>query len=1107
MLFKHLRNIRLSSPDSFRKLSMIMRITGILLLTSFLQCSAAGYAQNKISLAVRDMPLEKVFLLIEKQTDYAFFVDHDLIQYITVTINVKTANIDEVLNQCLRDQPLLFTIIDRTIIIKRKESGYKNKMEPSPALNPLEIHGHVKDSQGNPLAGASVIIKGTKQIAITDINGDFNFKQVDANAILIISSIGYSTVVHNINGKEPIEIEMNLTSTTLLDVIVNKGYYSTLQRFNTGDVSTIEKKEIDEQPVSNPLAALEGRMPGLYIQQVTGVPGGSFNVQLRGQNSIANGNNPLYIIDGIPFTSSFLGATFSNLATGLGNPLSSINPSDIEKIEVLKDADATSIYGSRGANGVILITTTKGRAGTVKENISTYEGYGKATHLMKLLNSQEYLQMRNEAFANDGQVPGIYDYDVNGTWDSTKTTDWQKMLIGGTAHLTDAQGSIEGGNLNTQFTASLGYHRETTIFPGDFNYKKISAHFSLSNISTNKKLHTILSASYSVDNNILPYNDPTNAALTLPPVAPSPLDSFGRINWGPLNSFYGNPLATLLQKYKATTDNLITNLQMSYDLFKGMAIKVNTGYTQVEINQNITSPLTSFNPSYGYSSGNSSFGEKSVKTWVVEPQLSYERNISKGVFSVLLGTTYQQDLIVGNELYANGFPSDALLSNIAAASSLSVLNSTYSQYRYNAFFGRFSYNWNNEYILNITGRRDGSSRFGPDKQFSNFGAIGAAWIFTENKSIKRDLNFLSFGKLRASYGTSGNDQIGDYGFLDLWNSTVYPYQGTSGLYPTRLFNSNFGWENNTKIEGGIELGFHQDQVRINASYYRNRSSNQLLGYSLPPTTGFATINGNLPATVENTGWESMLAVEVVKTKIFSWTATINLTIPINKLVAFPNLASSSYATVYEIGKPLTIVKAFHYTGIDPQTGVYQFTDVDKDGSITYPNDLLALKQTGQKYYGGIDNSLRFKNISLDFLFQYVKQQGRNYLYGSYYAPGMMSNQPSLVLNRWQNSSSRADVQKYTQDYGSAAYQAFTNTAYFGDNTVSDASFVRLKNVSLSYDLPDKWIKKLNLEKLRAYIKGENLLTITHYQGVDPENQQIYYSPLLKIVTVGIQIIF
>jgi TonB-linked SusC/RagA family outer membrane protein len=536
---------------------------------------------------------------------------------------------------------------------------------------------------------------------------------------------------------------------------------------------------------------------------------------------------------------------------------------------------------------------------------------------------------------------------------------------------------------------------------------------------------------------------------------------------------------------------------LAYDIISGLTIKANLGYTNINMKALTTNPISSRDPSVASSSSNLSvFSDRSFQTWIVEPQLTWRRKLGIGETNILIGATLQDQESEGLAQYARGFVNESLMGNIAAASTVFPLTSSYSQYRYAAVFGRVNYNLNDKYIVNLTGRRDGSSRFGPDKQFANFGAIGLAWIFSNERFMKNSLPFISFGKLRASYGITGNDQLGDYNFLDTYTSTG-SYQGIVGLTPTRLSNPDFAWETNKKFETGIELGLMNSRISMELSYYDNQSSDQLVGYSLPPTTGFTGIQGNFPATVQNTGIEIQINASNIERKHFSWETSINLSIPRNKLIDFPNLESSSrYANTLVIGRSLNIRKLYHVIGVDSQSGIYQFTDVNEDGSLSVA-DRQTVRNVSQEFYGGIGNSFHFKGFELDILFQGVKQTGYNPIVSSWGYPGSLSNQSTTVLDRWQEEGDMRNMQKFTSSFSPTAIAYFNISS--ADMAIVDASFIRLKNVSLSYQVSEGLIEKLRVRNARIFIQGQNLFTITDYEGLDPESQAINLPPLRTII--------
>nr|WP_294921781.1 SusC/RagA family TonB-linked outer membrane protein [uncultured Flavobacterium sp.] len=964
----------------------------------------------------------------------------------------------------------------------------------------FQVQGTISDGS-NPLPGVTIAIKNKRNSAtISDYSGQYALSASPSDT-LIVSFIGFKTVLVPVQNRKTINISLEYDTTTLKEVKVNAGYYSIKESERTGSIARITSKDIQTQPVTNVLAAMQGRMAGVSIIQTTGVPGGGFDIKIRGQNSIrSDGNNPLYIIDGVPYASDPIGynQTASTFPT-VTSPLNSINPDTIESIEILKDADATSIYGSRGANGVVLITTKKGKGGKTVVSVKATTGAGTVTKFMKLMGTEQYLAMRRQAFVNDGLTQyNPWDYDINGTWDQNRETDWQKEFLGGTAEITDLQATLSGGSDKTQFLLSSSYHTESTVFPGQYMYKKGGTQFSMSHRSEDNRFKLTFSAGYNIQDNDQPAYDVTASSRYLAPNAPALYDASGNLNWE--NGTWQNPLRYRDAKFRSKTNDLVTSAVLSYDLLDNLVLKSNFGFTDLRHEETRTSPSTIYNPAYQLTSAFSGIylNNTDRQSWIVEPQISWEKEMTFGKVNILAGGTFQSQITDRLYQFGNGFTSNDLIYDLASAATVRVLYSDEALYKYQAFFGRINYNWQERYIVNLTGRRDGSSRFGPGNQFANFGAVGAAWIFTKERFFK-DISWLSFGKLRGSYGTTGNDQIGDYQFLDTYTSSGLNYDNNVGLQPSRLYNPDFGWETNKKIEAALEMGFLQDKIFLTAAWYQNRSSNQLVGIPLAGTTGFQSMQANLDAVVQNTGFEFTIRTQNFNTQNFKWTTSLNLTFARNKLISFPGLSASPYNEQYRIGEPLNIELNYKYTGIDSQTGVYLFEDINKDGAISFPEDKQSVVDFNPQYFGGLQNQLYYKRWKLDFLFQFVKQENRSYYNGF---AGQMSNQPARAADSWIKAGDNAAQQIYTSGYNE---DAVTADYLYNQSTgsITDASFIRLKNIAFSYDLP-LGTKNTHCQLI---LQGQNLLTFTKYKDGDPEFIASGYLPPLKIITAGIQLTF
>ena len=729
-------------------------------------------------------------------------------------------------------------------------------------------------------------------------------------------------------------------------------------------------------------------------------------------------------------------------------------------------------------------------------------GISRVANKMEMMNTEQYLEMRRQAFANDGITTYPANaYDVNGTWDETRYTDWQEELIGKTATNSTIQLSVNGGSQTTRFLISGNHNGQSTVYGNDFKYKTNNLSGNLSHRSTDNRFILNASCLFSAQSNNMVQTDISYQALRLSPNAPALYREDGSLNWE--NNTFTNPVAAYNSTYSNKIKTFSSNINIAYELFTSVFIKINGGINYQAFEEMALTPNTIYNPAYGITPANSmaTKGQNQRFSYLLEPQLNYRYVHNNHQLEVLVGGTYQQRENSALSILGYGFENNTLITNLSAANTVLIRNEQNTEYHYAAFFGRINYQYKKRYILNLTGRRDGSSRFGPDNRFASFGAVGAAWLFSKENFLKYS-PWLSFGKLRASYGTTGSDLIGDYQYLDTYTVSSTGYGGSTTLYPSQLHNPYFSWEKTTKLEIALETGFLNDRVHLNASWYRNRSGNQLVGTPLPATTGFSSIQANLPATVENKGIEIELNTTPIQTKDFRWNSDFNISFPKNKLVSFPGLEGSTYANTYVVGYPTSIVKVYNYEGIDPETGLYTFTDYNNDGSISSPEDNLVIEETRVKYFGGWFNQLSYKQLEFSFLFQFVHQKQRDYN-ASIATPGSMSNQPIDISGK-----------VWSQDNPGGLYMPYssgTNTqknilqGYFRNSTaaVNDASFIRLKNIQVSYRLPvNKYI-----QDVQFYVQGQNLLTLTDYFGIDPEFTLNGYLPPLKTWSFGVQLNF
>jgi len=1087
-----------------------MKITTLILFIAIMQVSATTLAQ-KVTIQAKDAQLSTIFQQIRTQTGYDFAYTATAIESAkTVTINVKNEELGDVLKKIFENQPLDFTIKDKFVTVTLKQPTIIDKIKSALNLDKIEVTGKVVDESNVPMPGVNIKVKGTNLGWVTDANGRFTLAIATPDAILQVSFVGYLTQEIAVSSiKSPIVIKLK-EDIGKLDEIQVIAYGTTTKRENTGDVSTISAKTIQQYPTTNALDVLQGTVPGLNIYKNTGNPNGTYQVQIRGINGLSSAS-PLYVVDGIPYQGGSYVSQNSNLGTNTAHgsgqfgydALSFINPSDIESISVLKDADATAIYGSRGADGVILITTKKGKYGTPKIDASIYDGITDVGHMQPMLNEQQYLQMRHEANANDHSAVSATDYDINGTWDTTRNVNWQKQLIGGYGHLTNAQVGISGGTQLLQYRISGGYNRTTNLEQLGGNDQSGNMHVSLTSSTADNKFTVSFTGGYLYDVSTLPQGS-LIGAITFAPDAPALYNANGTLNFQ--NNTFSNPLLQKNQINRTPSSNLLSSVVLSYKPVKDLEIKLTSGYNRQQVNEFLGSPTTVF-PPYQPGTSQSLFTNDAKTSWSIEPQVNYNKKIGKGKLSATVGTSLQSEGSSSVSLRVTGYSSDLLLSSLTAGTSITSISPySFSPQKFSAVFGRVAYSWDEKYFIDLSARDDGSSNFGPNKQFHVFSAAGAGWIFSEEKFVKDNLPFLSFGKLRGSYGSTGRDNISPYSYLSTYSSNGLSYQGSAGLTPTRLPNPDLSWETTKKAELSLELQFLKGRIAFETNFYRNRTSGTLGGYPLSLVTGFLSVNENIPDVVQNQGFDLSLTTTNIAASNFTWSTTFLFTRDRNQLLSFPNLQNSSYANSLIIGQPVNIFKQYRFAGVDPQTGIYQFYTAG--GAITSSPaaaDKTAVINTNPDFYGSVQNSFRYKQFTLSFLFRFIKQTGENAFFNmGGIPPGFFNNNNfnTLVLNRWQKPGDITNIQRYGTSFNLLFAQgsAVQSNAAYGD-----ASYIRLQNLSLAYQLPPVFTSKLGIQNLQIFVQGDNLWTITGYNGIDPENQSSSSLPPLRMVTAGLRL--
>ena len=912
-------------------------------------------------------------------------------------------------------------------------------------------------------------------------------------------------------------------------------YTHVLRKYSTANICPVPLAHSNLALLSVP-HVLSGQVPGMLVNDMNGIPGSASKIRSGGQSSIgpypgwANlpANSPLIIVNDIPLSTG--DDPLSLLPSAAGNPLGIgagaggmsaldfINSQDIENMAVLKGADATAIYGSRGSNDVIVITTRRGNTGPPKISMDISSSCGTSINTMPVLNTRQYIAMRKEALANDGHRPDAQNAPDLVLWDTTRYSNFKKMLVGNTARADNAHLSLSGGKNNTMYYISGGLRRQTTVFPGDSYYMQRFFNGSLS-VSPKGRRYTIGgSVTYSSNTAKLPVNDLTPGTRLAPNAFPL-VDTSGHLAWTDNNAIsITNPLSWLSNSYTASINTFIGSLHITDTVLKNLFAKLYFGANNIENTETSLLPIAAQDTAIS-DLGSANFASNLYKSWSAECQLEYRLKIKELKITLMAGNSFQSVRNSRNTLTATGYSSDDLLGSRDAAKNLSASGNT-SLYNYAGLFASVNAAIAQKIFVNLSGRRDGSSRFGPGNRFGNFGSAGAAWVICDDTSNSGNPQLLSFLKLRGGYGITGNDQIGNYNYLDAY--TILPasraYGGLAGLSRDRLANPYYSWEISHKLDLSLYLEFIK-RIKLEATWYRNRSTRLLVSDVIADQAGFGVQdNINAPAIVQNSAFEFILSSYQLAYKRFTFEWRLTLTIPYNKLIYYPNLPASSYSKSLVTGQSLTVQRGYLARGVDPATGIMLMRDLNNDGQIT-PADYSVFGNADPKYYGSFSCSVNWKGLQLDAFLEGRKQPGLSALLNAYNntAPGqidthMFSNQMTDVLNnRWQKPGDIAAVQKLsaasTSPASNALYAIKSSNLQF-----TDASFIRFKTISLSYIIPRPWWMKQRKDEnkwgeYKLYVEGQNLFTVTRYKGTDPVTQNFNAVPPIKMITCGLHVTF
>jgi TonB-linked SusC/RagA family outer membrane protein len=997
------------------------------------------------------------------------------------------------------------------------------------------ITGRIIGTDGSAVPGVTIVERGTTNGVSSDADGVFRLS-VQPQATLVISSVGYVTQTIALAGRSSINVTL-ATSTTDLSEAVVVGYGTQTKADLTGSVAQLNSKDVGDQPVQSFEQSIQGKAAGVFIENSSGKLGQGIRVRVRGVSSISGSSQPLYVVDGVPVVADNLSST--SAAT---NPIADINPNDIENISVLKDASASAIYGSRATNGVVLITTKRGKAGATRFNLGVQAGMSEPTHKREFLNSQEYVTLINEALVNSGRTPAanatrLSGYAAGAADPLTYDTNWQDQVLH-RAGFQQYDLNASGGNEKTKLYFSGQYSKQNGIIVSN-KYERIAARFNLDHQATDRlsfglNLTTARSVNNRVPNDNL-FNTPMQV-VALPPITPL-IDPRTNLLSGALDPttglpnatfpLYYNPLLSLQGgTYVTTTYRLLGNLYAQLKLTKNLVFRSELGTDLLnQDEESYAGRITARNS--GPTNGSAFSANQTDAKLVVNNFLSYKNTFAENHnLEFTLGTSYETARLNGTNVTGTQFASDAYrtidnASQITAGSSFTTGNSLVS------YFARGSYAFAGKYLVGASARLDGSSRFGVEKRYGIFPAGSIGWLISEEEFLKGNTT-LSLLKIRASAGKTGNQNFGNFASRTLYTSAGYV--GTPGQRPSQLGNNQLNWESTVQYDAGLEYGFFNNRITGEVDIYRKNTTGLLLSLPVAGTSGFSTYFTNV-GSMRNQGLELSLTTRNFVGD-FTWTTSVNASLNQNKVLdlAGPDILGSSLNRA-RAGQPLGEFIGPEYAGVDPANGnaLYYLNTAKADGSTdrsTTTNINLAtyvpVGNPNPSWTGGLTNSFTFKGFDLTATLVAVFG---NQIYdggAQYYSVGFNNgadNQTRDQLNRWQKPGDITNVPKavYLGGNGIGASSRFVQNGDYG----------RLRSVVLGYNLPSALAKRGFLQSARLFVQGYNLLTFTKYTGWDPEvstdyvngggvtqtqaniNQGItfYTAPQARTYTVGINLGF
>ncbi len=1113
-------------PSPWNKCFRLMKLTILFFIVGLMQVSASVYSQSaKLTLDMENSRVADVLDEIEKQSEFRFAYSSELIDMDRkVTVEIDKKNIDETLTALFEGTSVKYALFDRHIMLYPQEMD-----EASIDLSGWNIDaqqgivsGTVTDESGEPLPGVTVVVKGTTLGTVTNANGEYSITNIPENATLQFSFVGMRTKEVEVGNQSGIDVKMEVDAIGIEEVVAI-GYGTIKKSDLTGSVTSVKTEDLDNIKMQSIDQALAGRAAGVQVIQSSGVPGSAPAVRVRGTTSLQGANEPLYVVDGFPI---YAGGGSGNAGTAAGSSnisgIANINPNDIQSIEILKDASATSIYGARAANGVILITTKTGTAGNDKVSFSADYGFQSVTKKMDVMDAYQYAVLKNEAYTNEGSAPVYSTSDLEEIQNHPELgTNWQDEVFQ-VAPMQEYNISFTGGDRKTNYAITGGYTKQDGIIKST-DFERFSSRINLTRqmkdwlkTGTHISVFRIFSNQQNVDGLGV-----VNGATQFSPILPvysgqgysflptSSASEYTLVNDGII---INNPVATMNEVVRQTQRNgILGDMFMEIKITPNLTAKIKGGADISNVKNDTYLPGNT-NEGQG-SNGVATIRYNLNQNWLNENTLSYVNEFGAHSVSAVAGATFQENIyeyVLGS---SQGFTNDILQENsLQGGETYNSPESGKTRWGLISYLARVNYSYNGKYLASIAGRIDGSSRFGINNKYAFFPSGSLAWRASEEDFIK-ELNLFSYLKLRASFGYTGNQEIGLYNSLPTTGTQTYTFgDGTlaTGVSPNKIANADLQWEKTAQFDAGVDMAFFDNRLGLTIDYYYKKTTEMLYSEQVPFTTGFTEYLNNI-GSMQNQGVELELRGDILRGK-FKWNTDFNLSFNRNKVLSLAgvlykdvgvnqgHLKIDPWSRRLFVGEPIGAFFGWQFDGIIQEgetinqtisqvgPGRRKYKDVASeddnpdDGKYTGAPDGVVDNSDRQvignalpDFIGGMNNNFSYKNISLSVFLQWsVGNDILNFDKTQLTLPTGGQNVYAEMVNRWtpENPSNVLPL-------------ASTNRQIvFNDYYIEDGSYLKIKNIILGYTFPKNMVNFV--DRLYVYSSLNNFITFTKYTGFDPE---------------------